>query len=149
MPITLSAPIYKDFVLERTDERYGNDGESTTVTIKQASQLEHERRQNLFSTLERKFSELKPEEVTLVQNIPMEELKRLETWLTLCDCNILDPDGKALFPSKQKSGAPSLSMTKTQFGKAWGSLPPDVAEEIHEKVLEVNFMWRGRSGEDY
>lgn len=148
MPIKLIAPLVKTFVLERSDARYGNDGEATEVTIRQASQLEHERRQNKFSTLERKYSDLSPDEVTVVQNIPMEELKRLETYLTLCECNIVDEDGKPLFPSvKSKSGPPHLSMTKSQFDTAWGKLPPDVAEEIHDKVLDVNFIWSGKRGE--
>jgi hypothetical protein len=148
MPIQLIAPIYETMTLDRSDERYGNDGEPTEVTIRQASQHEHERRQDLFSKLERKYSDLSPDEVTVVQNIPMEELKRLETFLTLCDCNLLDENGDPLFPSKRdRNGHPRMSLSKTQFDLAWGKLPPDVAEEIHEKVLEVNLIWRGRSGE--
>lgn len=148
MPLKLIAPLYKTMELERSDERYGNDGEPTTVTIRQASQAEHEQRQDQFSRLERKFSDVAPDEVTVVQNIPMEVLKRLETYLTLVECNITDEDGKELFPSKKdRDGNPTLAMSKSQFDKAWGQLPPDVAEEIHEKVLEVNIVWSGRRGE--
>ena len=148
MPLQLTAPIYKEFTLDRTDEKYSSDG-STTVLIKQAAQGEHERRQDLFSVLERKYSELDPEEVSLVQRFSMEELKRLEVWLTLCASNILDEKGKELFPSKKlKSDSyPKLSMSRKQFDDAWALLPPDVAAEIHEKVLEVNLMWAGAEGE--
>lgn len=149
MPIKLIAPIYKTMTLERSDERYGNDGEPTQVTIRQATQAQHELRQDQFSKLERKFSDINPDEVTVVQNIPMEVLKRLETYLTLVECNITDVDGKDMFPStKDGSGNPKLKMSKAQFDTAWGLLPPDVAEEIHEKVLEVNIVWSGRRGEE-
>lgn len=148
MPLKLIAPLYKTLTLEKSDERYGNEGDSTIVTIRQASQQEHERRQQQFATLERKYSDLSPDEVTVVQNIPMEQLKRLETYLTLCECNIVDEDDKALFPSKKdKNGHPRLDMTKQAFETAWGKLPPDIAEEIHDKVLEVNIVWSGRRGE--
>lgn len=147
MPIKLIAPVYKTMTLDRSDERYGNDGVPTTVVIRQASQQEHERRQQLFSTLERKYSDLQPDEVTVVQNIPMEELKRLETYLTLCECNLQDEKGELLFPSKNVNDHPRLDMTKGEFDKAWGKLLPDIADEIHEKVLDINILWSGRRGE--
>lgn len=148
MPIQLLAPIYKTSVLEKTDAKYNVEGDATIVTVKQATQREHEQRQQLFSTLERKFKGLDSDEITLVQHISMEELKKLEVWLTLCECNILGPDGKDLFPSRKgKNDVPQLALTRRQFDDSWGSLPPDVADEIHEKVLEVNFLWSGQEGE--
>lgn len=149
MPVKLIAPLYKTMTLERTDERYGNDGEPTTVVIRQAAQHEHEQRQQQFSTLKRSYNELAPSEVTVIQDIPMELLKRLEVWLTLCECNLLDENGEDMFPStKGKNGHPKLKMTRREFDNAWGKLPPDIAGEIHEKVLEVNFVWSGRQGEE-
>lgn len=147
MPIRLSAPIIKTFALEKTDNRYENDSDSpTTVTIRQATQAQHEHRQSIFATLERRYDDYKPDQTTLVQTANMEELKRLEVWLTLVESNITKEDGKQpLFPSRKGSdGAPELSMLKSEFDLAWGMLPPDVASEIHEKVLEVNFMWGPR-----
>ena len=149
MPLKLISPIYKTFTLDRTDAKYGTDGESTSVTVKQAAQYEHERRQDLFSRLERRYNELQPEEMTLVQNISMEELKRKESYLTIVECNILDVSGNLMFPSRKgRSGLPELDMSEQQFNTAWGKLPPDVASEMHEKVLEVNLMWGGASGEE-
>jgi hypothetical protein len=148
MPLELVAPLYKEFVLEKTDEKYGVEGEGTSVLIKQAAQREHEQRQDLFSTLERKFKQLAPDEVSLVSRFSLEELKRQEVWLTMVECNIKDEKGKALFPSrKEKGGHSVLAMTKQQFYDAWGKLPPDVANEIHDKVLEVNILWTGFEGE--
>lgn len=150
MPLKLITPIYKTFTLVRTDEKYGTDGESTTVTVKQASQMEHETRQQLFAPLERRYNNKEPELLSYVQTISMEELKRLECWLTICECNIQDEEGKAMFPSrKSKVGShPELAMTRGQFNEAWGKLPPDVCNEIHEKVLEVNLIWGGALGEE-
>lgn len=148
MPLKLIAPVYKTFTLERADETYGVKGEETSVMIKQAAQHEHEQRQDLFSTLERKFKDLDPDEISIVSRFSMEELKRQEVWLTLVGCNITDEKGKSLFPTKKiKGGHPALAMRKHEFSQAWGQLPPDVATEIHEKVLEVNLMWSGLEGE--
>lgn len=148
MPIKISSPLVQTFILEETDRKYGCEGEPTTVTIKQAAQHEHEQRQQTFATLERRFNDTDPEQTTLVQTANMEQLKRLETWLTLCECNIMDDDGtKPLFPSRKgENGLPRLAMNKGQFEIAWGKLPPDVAAEIHEKVTEMNIMWSGRGG---
>ena len=106
-------------------------------------------RQDFFSTLERKYDSLTPDEVSIVQRIALEELKQLEVWLTLVECNIEGENGKPLFPSKKsKVGDLRLAMQKNQFENNWGLLPPDVAAEIHDKVLEVNIQWGGAEGEE-
>ena len=148
MPLKLTAPVYKQFTLEQTDEKYEIEG-ATTVSIKQAAQHEHMIRQDFFSTLERKYDSLTPDEVSIVQRIALEELKQLEVWLTLVECNIEGENGKPLFPSKKsKVGDLRLAMQKNQFENNWGLLPPDVAAEIHDKVLEVNIQWGGAEGEE-
>ena len=147
MPLKLSAPLYETFRLERSDEKYGDGGEPTTVRIKQAAQHEHEQRQQLFSILRREYENKNPDTVTLVQVLSLEELKRLEVKLTLVECNIQDENGKELFKFT-KSDRPRIDMTDTQFANAWGTLPPDVANEIHEKVLEVNVQWSGMGEEN-
>ena len=148
MPLKLIAPLYETFELTETDKLYENEGDPTTVTIKQAAQHEHERRQQLFSTLERRYNEAQPEEVALVQTVSFEELKRQEVFLTLVESNIEGPDGEVLFPSrKNKAGHPELAMTSAQFNQAWGKLPPSVANEIHDKVVAVNIIWSGLVGE--
>jgi hypothetical protein len=148
MPIKLIAPQYETFVLERSDDLYDNKDEPTTVTVKQAAQGEHEQRQSLFAKLEQRWNQLSPDEVSLVQTISMEEVKKLEVYLTLADSNIVGFDDKPLFPSKTKDGNPSLAMSKTQFANAWAKLLPETAQEIHEKVLELNPLWQRQVGED-
>lgn len=146
MPLKLTAPIYTTSELTKSDEKYGKseDKDPTWVTVKQASQGEHEQRQALFATLEQKWSQLDPDEVSLVQTVSMEEVKKLEVYLTLCESNFLDEADKPLFPTRQKDGNPQLAMPKAQFVKAWARLLPDVAREIHEIVLEANPLWGSR-----
>lgn len=148
MPIQLSVPIVKTFHLERCDLRYGNEGDPTTVTIRQATQAEHGRRMDLFATLERKWNQIDPDEIHLVQTVSSEEIKRLEVWLTMGECNILDETGNPMFPSKTgKNGLPVLAMNQHQFNETWGRLYPDICEEIQDKVREVNPLWGGDLGE--
>lgn len=149
MPIQLLAPLYKTSVLERTDIKYGNEGEPSTVTIRQARQHEHERRQELFKRLERNWNSTEDNDsVRLIQEISLVAVWREEAWLTMCECNITGPDGKLLFPSKNgRDGHPELMMSKGAFAEAWGQLFPDIVEEIVEKIHDVNLLWSGVSGE--
>ncbi len=149
MPIKLSSPIYKTFELVRSDAKYGNEGEPTIVTVRQASQAQHRLRQDFFATLERRFSNSEPDEVSLIQTLSMEELKELEVWLCLCECNIADENERLLFPSRMENDHPRLAMKREEFHSSWGKLFPDIANEIHEKVLEVNPLWRGSEGEEF
>lgn len=147
MAIKLSAPIFKIYELTELDKKYNNEGDPTRIIIRQATQAQHEQRQQLFATLERRYNDLSPDETTLIQTANIEELKRLESYLTLCECNIMNADGESLFPSKKdKDGISSLSMSRGQFDRAWGTLPTDIASEIHNKVIELNIMWGPQGG---
>ena len=149
MPLRLTAPLLETFTLDKADEKYGSMDDPTIVKVKQASQSQHEQRQALFSTLEQRWNQLEPDEVALVQTISMEEVKKLEVFLSLVESNFEDDDGNPLFPSRQgKDGNPELAMSQKAFVTAWGKLLPDIAREIHEKVLKVNPLWRGAVGED-
>ncbi|MCE5295125.1 MAG: hypothetical protein LLF94_11010 [Chlamydiales bacterium] len=140
MPLRLSTPILQDFILERSDKHFEPIGEATKVVIKQATQLDHERRSHLLSQNERIFDP-NPGEVRVKSNWSMEELKRLEVYCTLAGCNIEDKDGKPLFKFTESNGVPTLDMNMREFEIAWGSLPALVANEIYECVLRVNFDW--------
>lgn len=150
MPFQIADPTYQTFHLERTDAIF-NPGEeaNTTVTIRQARQHEHSARQDQWARFERKYSQANPDMVSIVSQLSVEAIKMLEVYMVLIESNILAEDGeKELFPSKKdKEGHATLNMTKVQFESAWGKLPPSVASEIHEKVLEVNPMWDSTLGE--
>ncbi len=130
MALKLSAPIEKDFVLEKTDEMFGTEG--TRVRVRQATQAQHERRASLFATLIREYPEGDMNNVRFVQRFSLPELMRIEAFLTLIDSNIEDENSRPLFHE---------GMSEAQFSRSWGRLPPAVAIEIHDKVLEVNPDW--------
>jgi hypothetical protein len=146
MPIQLSAPLEKEFELVRTDEDFGKKGDTpTTVLIRQAKQGEHERRSSLFAKIVREhaINTEEQEMVRFIQQWSMEELKRLEVFLTLKSCNIKKPDGKLLWEF-DKNG----QITEQKFNEGWASLPVSVAREIHECVLDVNVAWMPLLGEE-
>ena len=140
MPLRLSAPIIKDFILEFTDKKYGTGDEMTKVTIKQASQMDNERRSQVLANNTRIINN-DPSQFKMKSDWSFEELKRMETRLTLVGCNIENAEGKSLFKFKTDNGVPALDMSDRDFERAFGALPPDVANEIHNKVLEVNYDW--------
>lgn len=141
MPLKLKPPVEQTFPLEKTDKLYGSEG--TIVTIRQASQLHHERRQDLWATMNSRYSD-GTDTVELIQRFNQPELFRIETMLTLVDCNIEGENGKPLFKFRKEGNSQVLSMNEGAFKEAWGQLPVDVAAEIHEKVLEVNPTWSNR-----
>lgn len=141
MPIKLIAPIIKEFTLVRSDARFGNEGEPTRVTIRQATQEQHELRSDVNAEVRRKWDS-EEQSVVLSSDYSPARLERAEVYLTMVDCNILDENGEQLFRFKKvRDGKQVLDMTQEQFRKAWGQLEPSICEEIHEKVLEVNLSW--------
>jgi len=145
MPVHLSVPLEKDFVLEKCDKEFGvPDGEPTRVSIRQATQGEHERRAALFSNIIREMAKNDSQDIVrLIQRFSFEELKRIEVFLTLKACNIVGPDDKLLFSFDAKG-----RITEQKFREAWDALPPSVAQEIHDCVLDLNVDWRPSLGEE-
>lgn len=145
MPFQLSPPFEQEFELEQTDKDYGKKGDPPTkVLIRQAKQGEHERRSNLFSQIIREQSVKAPEDIVrFIQRWSMEELKRLEVFLTLKACNIQKPDGSPLWDF-DKNG----NIRESMFDKGWEMLPVSVAREIHDCVLIVNPDWDRLVGEE-
>lgn len=138
MPLQLRVPLEQEFELKESDRRFGSEGESTRITIRQATQAAHERRAALFANVIRELGKDSGEDVVrLIQRFSFEELKRIEVFLTLVGCNILGPDDKPLFRFNSNG-----KMSEADFNEAWGKLPPFVCDEMHDCVLEVNVDWR-------
>jgi len=134
MPIRLISPIKKEFHLEKSDKEFDTTDGSTMVTIRQATQGDFELVRDLTSELQREYSEGK---IRYNQRISFDDIRRKQVFTTLCGSNITDETGKkSLF--KFEDG--SLKDEKL-FTLAWSKLPPIVAQEIHEKVLEMNPLW--------
>lgn len=142
MPYKLIARAEQTFRLERTDAKFENEGDPTTVTIRQASMHDVEERGEVNNEL---IQEMRPDESNrLIFKYSFWRLHRVEVFLTLKACNILDLEGKPLF--RFKDGR--LNMTLNEFTRVWGSLDPTICDEIHEKVLILNPDWRiGEQGE--
>jgi len=132
MPLQLIAPIEKDFILEKTDTEFKTEGEPTKILVRQATQGQHERRNVLINTFNRQYDGVS---VVVSQNFSPEDLYRLEVELTLADCNIVGEDEQPLFVFKNKV------VNSSSFMRGWAKLPPTVAREIHDKVIEVNPLW--------
>jgi len=145
MALKLSSPVIEEFPLVRSESVYGDgSGEPSSVLVRQATQGANERRSRVFAEISRVIETQEDfgSTVQLRQRWSMEELKRIEVYLTLAGCNIQDADGTDLFRFRDEK----LAMSENDFRVAWAKLPPEVAAEIHEKVLEVNYVWR-ESGE--
>ena len=142
MPLQLTAPIEKEFPLEKSDKQLGCTGDPTRVTIRQATQAEHERRSDIWAEMTQEVmgDRVSPDSIRLIQRISLPELHRIEAFCTMSACNILDIGDKQLF--KFKDG--KVDMQENEFRIAWGKLDPMVVDEIHEKILEVNLTWGNR-----
>jgi hypothetical protein len=136
MPLQLKPPVEETFELKETDKLYASEG--TTVTIVQASQRQHEKRQNLFANMRSRWTD--DDSVEIIQRYNQPELHRVETMLTMTACNILAENGKSLFKFKNDK----INMTDQDFADAWGILELSITSEIHSKVLEVNPTWANR-----
>jgi hypothetical protein len=134
MPLKLAVPTEREFTLDKSDKLFENKGPASIVNVRQATQGDFERRKALYTTFERSFN---GETITVNQRFSPEDLFRLEVEISMCGCNILDSDDKPLFKFRGKVVDP------VSFAIGWNKLPPEIAEEIHEKVLEVNPLWAG------
>jgi hypothetical protein len=134
MPIRLSTPLRREFHLVKSDKTLDVQDGATMITVRQATQGAHELRNDLWSEFKREYD---GQTIKVVQRISFDDIRRREVFLTLAGSNILDENGKD----------PLFTFTNGQltderlFNAAWGKLPPVIAEEIHEYVLEMNPLW--------
>ena len=142
MPIRLALPLVKEYTLDESDAAYGIVDQPTRISVRQATQAAQEKRGALFADIIREWSN-NAEGFRMVQRFSFEELKRIEVQLTLAGSNLEDSDGNALFKFNDKGFITDV----VAFARAWGSLPPMVASEIHNKVIDLNVDWKPNTGE--
>lgn len=130
MPLNLEPPVEKEFVLEKSDKKFGNTGEPTTILVGQAREGENIRRAELWARYERRLIH-NSDDISIAQEVSPAIVRRKEVFLALRGCNIT-MEGKPMFTFPLKESA---------FNDAWSKLDPYIADEIHEKVLEVNIDW--------
>lgn len=140
MPYQFTAPLVKEFTLEKTDAKYNVKGDPTVVKIRQVKMGDKKLRDDLYAKFERRFDGIT---VTVAQTVSLDDVVRKEVFLTLAACNILTEDGKK---SAFEFDNDRLK-NEHEFNVAWAKLEPDIAEEIHEKVWEMNPMWNPNLGE--
>lgn len=139
-PLKLAAPIVKTFELKKSDAAMGSEG--TTVTIKQASRREKQLLQDLSMPTERlRFVDNPDPESTrgvleVIRNKGFLHTQMLLAMLTMTACNIECDDGSILFSPEFLNTKPHPD--EIQFREKWGLLYEITAEEIYEKIIEVN-----------
>ena len=131
MPLQLDIPLEKEYQLEETDNRFGIKDGATTVIIRQATQSAHERRANLFSNIVRELSSSDEDAdiVRLIQRFSFEELKRIEVFLTLKGCNILNDKGKPLFRFNARGLISERDFNEPEF-----KCPRGAGHDLHVQV---------------
>lgn len=136
MSFKLATPLIVQFHLAKTDALFPNsdDPSKTTIEVRQASTGDVEARADLFNKFKRTFDGFG--NFTIEQNVTMDDVRRMEVFLTLAACNIKKSDGNSLFTFKD-----GKLRDRDAFEKAWALLPPQTSEEIHDFVLQHNKLW--------
>ena len=131
MPVNITPPIDKEFILEKSDKELGNSGDPTIVKVIQAREGQRIARQQLWEKFDRTYEVAG--DITVSQEVNPAIVRRLEVFLTLTGCNITTGDKQeALF---------KFPLKEAEFNTAWASLQPVIADEIHDKVMEMNPQW--------
>lgn len=136
-----SLPLSETFSLESDPEK------QATVTVRQAREEEHIRRQDLFSRITRVYENENESAYNRVR-IEMDQnslrLRRMECYLVLEDVSgVLNESEKELFQSTGGVQGKLVrnAMSQGEFERAWGMLDEETATEIHGYVMKMNPMW--------
>jgi hypothetical protein len=137
MPIKLKSPLEKEFPLEKSDAELGTTDGASLVTIRQATEGDYILVRDLTSEYKRSWD---GKSIVSIQRISYDDIRKKQVYLTMSSCNIMDENGKdPLFKFSNKR----LS-SETEFNASWYKLPPVIADEIHEFVLQMNPLWDER-----
>lgn len=138
MPIKILSDQVQEFILIKSDKEFDNEGEPTTISVRQATQGDFEIRNNLFANFKRRYE---GNAITVEQTLSFDDIRRKEVFLTLTACNIIDDSGGKEKPLFVFSNGRLTDEAK--FRRAWAKLHPIVAEEISQCVLKMNPLWSG------
>ena len=158
----MSNPTQQEFRLENIDKTYGkvNDETMTLVTIRQATPEENRLREAFLSKQRDKYEEyitfLKEGykyfpyrdeyEITVMDYDYVDEMRNRFKWLKdrIVDAVFLQEIYLTLAATNiQQGGKPYIKFINGHIAGILPSLPRDVRDEIHEKVLEMNPSWSG------
>ena len=148
MPAVLKFPTEKKVLLNLPTHE--DPEQDTYVVVRQATQQEMERRADMNTSISRTYRE-GTKSVEVKGGSSMEEQRRVESYLTLSDCNIALPvvnskgedtgEYEPAFKFRRIDGMIRVDMTPDQFSRVWGRLPSHWAKAIHDAVLTVNRQW--------
>ncbi len=114
--------------------------ERAWVIVRQATQADNIRRNDLFLKRETKYSAGSDGMIDSISRVYNENpLRRQmeEVRLTLKEVGNLNVDSKPYFTK-----LPARDMTQAEFEKLWGGIPdPRIADAIHACVLKINQDW--------
>lgn len=134
MPLKLAVPLEKNYILEKSDKKYGSpDDESTYVRFRQVTNAEKEIIEDLMEP-QRIWNA--QGEMSMRQSASNNQIMRKLIFLTMTDCNITTAAGAKLFHFED-----GRLVNEEEFTNSWGFPPADVAEEIMAKALEANPLW--------
>jgi hypothetical protein len=146
----MSETYQKEFHLEKTDKEFEIYEDPTMITVRQATEDDIEAREALLSKTRKNIidyfikgyvedeTEEEIEDHSFLAPLAP-DIELFEVYWTLCACNITSEGGKKpLF--KFENGR---LRDEVEFRAAWSKLEPIIADEIHEKVLEMNPEWKG------
>lgn len=136
MPFKIIPPTIQSHNLEKTDAHFGSSkkGGPTSITVRQASTGDVERRDDLFAEYKKTLS--KNGDMTLSQRLSWHDIRRTQVFLTLASCNIIDENGDPLFIFLN-----NRLPDETKFTQQWSKLDPMISNEIGELVVKTNPMW--------
>jgi hypothetical protein len=135
MPKKVAKPVDQICPLMKWDSEGG-----TTVTIRQATQGIVDRLENFrTSNNEYQWDDKAQGKTTMKTNRGSAEIRRLQVRETMVACNLVD----------EETDKPHFTtfIFKTDadvkaWDEAWDALPTELAQEIWEKVLDVNPQWK-------
>ncbi len=108
------------------------------VQIRQATQGVVEMLENFrTSNNEYQWDDKEQGKTTMKTNRGSAEIKRLQVRETLTGSNLAYEDGSVVFKVFQ----PKTDKDIAVFNQCWEAIDPELAEEIYEKILEVNPQW--------
>jgi len=123
------------------------DGE-LEVVIRQARVGDNLRRGEYFAEVTQIYDDAFMGPMQVKQSRNAHEIRRFEVFATLVGCNLQDEDGEDLFRFGNNDQGAFLDMTEPAFNNVWDLLPMNVAELVHDRVLEVNVLWDPTSGDE-
>ena len=108
------------------------------VTIRQATQGVVDKLENFrTSNNEYQWNDKEQGKTVMKTNRGSAEIRRLQVRETLVGANLKGEDAQPVF----KTFCFKNDKDVLAFDAAWDAFPPELAEEIFEKVLEVNPQW--------